>query len=521
MTIATASYAPGVRIEWPDTNAQQLDTGRTDVAGFLGLAERGPLHTAVKVESMRQFRTTFGNHIENGCLAYGVEGFFANGGRTCWVVRVADPDGAKPARLRVSLPGTSFLLEAVSPGKWGDAIEVQALWNPDGVAALQVSEGSRSQRIDLSRPNGAPPLLDGGERSLLGVAMTSLPELSPELLVRVLADLPSTGPAWTPAGARSVFLAGGEDGQTSLRAQHFSGGMHLNPPKRWGIETLERVDGIAMVAAPDLMLADFGEEQVGDVQIAILAHCLARHDRVALLDLPRKSVPEVLAIRAKLPQRSFGALYYPWIAVNDPLRGRGALRMLPPSAIVAGMVARCDRLRGVHKPPANELLEGVSRVSLRIDESAHAQLNEAGINAIRAVPGRGILVLGARTLDPDPSWRFLNVRRLFNMIEEALEEQMQWLTFEPNNPRLWKEVDRAVRGLLERLYRAGMLDGATSDDAYSVRCDGSTNPPSATDDGRVVCMIGIQPPHPAEFVVVRVGITRSGIDGEQKGGLDA
>lgn len=521
MTIATANHAPGVRIEWPDTNAQQLDTGRTDVAGFLGLAERGPLHTAVKVESMRQFRTSFGEHIEDGCLAYGVESYFANGGRTCWVVRVADPDGARPARLRVRLAGASFMLEAVSPGKWGDGVEVQALWSPAGVVALRASEGERSQRIELGAPSGAPKLLDaGGERSLLGVPTASLPELGPEFLVRVLPDQFSAGPAWTPSGAASAFLAGGADGRGKLLPHHFGGGAHLASPRRWGIETLELVDGIAVVAAPDLMLAGFATEQVREVQIAILAHCMARHDRVALLDLPQLPVPAALSLRKQLPESRFGALYYPWIAVNDPLRGRGALRMIPPSTAVAGVVARCDRLRGVHKPPANELLEGVSSVSLRIDEPAHAQLNEAGINAIRALPGRGVLVLGARSLDLDPSWRYLNVRRLFNMIEEALEEQMQWLTFEPNNPRLWKEVDRAVRGFLERLYRAGMLDGATSADAYSVRCDASTNPPSSTDEGKVLCLIGVQPPYPAEFVVVRVGLTRSGIDGEQKGGLD-
>lgn len=521
MNIATASQAPGVRIEWLDINAQQLDAGRTDVAGFLGLAERGPLHTAVKLESMRQFRTTFGGHIERGCLAYGVEGFFANGGRTCWVVRVADPAAGQAARLRVRLPGARFALEAISVGAWGNAIEVRAQWGPDGVAALLVTEQERTQRIELAAPNGAPLRPDGGgARAPLGAPAGGPPELSPYLLVRVRDEQDATGPAWEAAGAANASLAGGGDGLDTLRPQHFSGGARQEPPARWGIEALERVDGVAFVAAPDLMLAGFPEQLVREAQIAMLAHCMARHDRVALLDLPPVPLPVALAMRRALPATSFGALYYPWIAVADPLRGRGELRTMPPSALVAGMVARCDRLRGVHKPPANEALEGVSSLSLRIDDAAHAQLNEAGINAIRAVPGRGVLVLGARSLDRDPTWRHLNVRRLFNMIEEALEERMQWITFEPNNPRLWKEVERAARGFLERLHRAGMLDGATPADAYSVRCDASTNPPPGAHEGGVVCLIGIQPPYPAEFVVVRVGITRGGIETEQKGALD-
>jgi phage tail sheath protein FI len=175
----------------------------------------------------------------------------------------------------------------------------------------------------------------------------------------------------------------------------------------------------------------------------------------------------------------------------------------------------------VHKPPANEVLEGVFDVRQRIDDAAHGELNDRGVNAIRPIPGRGVLVLGARTLDPDIRWRYVNVRRLFAMIEEALDEQMQWVTFEPNNPRLWREIDRAVRGFLERLYRLGMLDGESSEKAYFVRCDDTTNPPYDTDVGRVRCVIGVQPPYPAEFVVVRIGVTRNGIEVQEKGAQDA
>lgn len=522
MALVSPLHAPGVQVEWLDANPQHLETGRTDVAGFLGVAERGPLHAPVKLESARQFHTSFGAHIERGCLAYAVEGFFANGGRTCWVVRVADPLTATAARLRVILPGASFVLEAFSPGAWGNGIVVETVWGPNGIVALTVTEQDRSQRIELARPDGPPaqqrPSTEG---TLLGVPASSLPELIPDLLVKVVADddtNPRTG--WYAAGVPRAALADGKNGLDVLRPHHFTGSPDDQPQASWGIDALNRIDGISFVAAPDLMLAGFGTDAVRDAQIAILGRCIARRDRIAILDLPLVDRPAALAYRGLLPHTSFGALYYPWIRVDDPLRIGGNLRTIPPSGQVAGMFARCDRLRGVHKPPANELLEGVWDLSERIDATAHAELNEEGVNAIRAVPGRGVLVLGARTLAPELEWRYVNVRRLFSMIEEALEEQMQWLTFEPNNPRLWREVDRAVRGFLERLYRAGMLDGASSADAYTVRCDESTNPPSGTDDGRVVCLIGIQPPYPAEFVIVRIGVTRSGIQGEQKGALD-
>jgi Bacteriophage tail sheath protein len=205
------------------------------------------------------------------------------------------------------------------------------------------------------------------------------------------------------------------------------------------------------------------------------------------------------------------ALYYPWLVVDDPLGLRGVVRSVPPSGHVAGMFARVDRTRGVHKPPANEALEGVYDTTIALDDATHGMLNDAGVNAIRTVPGRGVLVLGGRTLAPDITWRYVNVRRLFLMIEKTLDKEFQALVFEPNNPRLWRDIQRQVGNFLERLWGLGMLDGATAEDSYTVRCDETTNPPWETDQGRVICLVGIQPPYPAEFVIVRIGLSRDGV----------
>jgi phage tail sheath protein FI len=540
MPSLSAYRTPGVYVEWLDANAQRLDVGRTDVAGFLGIAERGPLHVATKIESTRQFLTTFGGATAQAYLAYAVEGFFSNGGRTCWVVRVADPDTAAPARIRVSHSGCApFVLEAASPGRWGDGIHVEAVWGRDRIVALTVTEQDRpAQLIDLDPATGLPIELDrvtgqtkpaaSAEKTLLGVLDSELPELTPQRQVNVRNDLSlplvSLGPQ-----LRKATLSGGADGVAGLRPKHFTG----DPTERhfWGVKALERVDGVSFVAAPDLLFkadpfapdVEFGGFDplvVRDAQMEILNSCMMRRDRVAILDLPRIDAGAALEYRGGFPATSFGALYHPWIVVSDPLQIRASVRVIPPSGHVAGMFARTDRARGVHKAPANEVLEGVFDLSEILDDAAHAGLNDGSVNAIRSVPGRGVRVLGARTLDPDVRWRYVNIRRLFAMIEEALDEQMQWLTFEPNNPRLWREIDRALRGFLDRLYGAGMLDGATPEDAYFVRCDESTNPPFATDEGRVTCEMGIQPPYPAEFVVVRIGVTRSGIQVEEKGAQD-
>jgi phage tail sheath protein FI len=238
---------------------------------------------------------------------------------------------------------------------------------------------------------------------------------------------------------------------------------------------------------------------------------------MVLLDLPPALTPAgAVAHAGLLTKLSTGAVYYPWILVDDPLRITGLVRAVPPSGHVAGMFARVDRHRGVHQPPANQPLEGARDVAFTLSAMAHGELNDAAVNAIRPIPGRGILVLGARTLDPAVVWRYVNVRRLFLMIEETLDEQLQWVVFEPNNPRLWREVQRVIGGFLERLYRMGMLDGATAEDAFTVRCDASTNPPWETDLGRITCVIGLQPPYPAEFVIVRLGLSRDGVEIEER-----
>jgi uncharacterized protein len=531
--MALTSYrTPGVYVEWLDVNPQYIEVGRTDVAGFVGLAERGPVQQPVKIESYRQFFTTFGERLRDGYLAYAVAGFFENGGRECWVVRVADPAAARPSRARLLVAGRPpFVLEATSPGTWGNDVVVEAVWGRDRVTHLTVrTPDARVQSIDLDQMDTTRPAGSDVFTNLLGVADAALPEFAAEDIVQTAADN-----TWIPLQelrpqVRSVRLEGGADGLATLTVDHFTA--HPEREGVWGIDRLDRVDGVSFVAVPDLMagqdvaggagaFAGFGRDQLRDAQQAVINSCMRRRDRMAILDMPPLGHDEIRRYATGWPQTSFAAFYHPWLVVSDPLRLRSDVRRIPPSGHVAGMYARTDRQRGVHKPPANQILEGVFDVRQQMDDATHGELNDSAVNAIRPIPGRGVLVLGARTLDPDIRWRYINVRRLFAMIEEALDEQMQWLTFEPNNPRLWRDIDRAMRGFLERLYRLGMLDGETSEKAYFVRCDETTNPPWDTDEGRVRCDVGLQPPFPAEFVVVRIGVTRSGIEIQEKGAQDA
>jgi hypothetical protein len=531
---------PGVRFEWLDP-PRAATTRRTDIAGFVGIAARGPLHQPRRVESWTQFTTTFGGHIPQGYLAYAVEGFFANGGRTCWVVRAADPATAAPATLELlgSLGLPVLRLGAVSPGTWGrDVVVTLARTGEDRFSlTVQTSDGSVELWRNLT--------MDTGDERYVVTLLND--ETTGSRLIRTedLA-LPGALPAVTPSERAANLrdgaarLAGGSDGLAALRPEHLTG-EHAPPDKTWGLAALEPIDEVAIVAVPDLMakprqeprrrsprprcdLVDappppppadetpvefppvLDEVAVAAVQAAVVRHCERLQDRVAVLD-PRgeDGTPTLVSAWRRQFDTSYAALYWPWLRCPDPLRLDGLLRPVPPSGHVAGVYARGDLEVGVHKPPANEPLEACSDVVTPSDDSTHGDLNHEGVNVIRAWNGLGIRVAGARTLATDPLVRYVNVRRLLNMIEEAIVEDSQFAVFEPNGPALWREVERVVRALLDLLWRQGALDGATADEAYTVTCDATTNTPEETDAGRLICLVGLQPPWPAEFVIVRIG----------------
>jgi phage tail sheath protein FI len=247
------------------------------------------------------------------------------------------------------------------------------------------------------------------------------------------------------------------------------------------------------------------DDEVQDLQQCLIAHCEELGDRVALLEPPRNTPTPADAVTWRGPLGSaHAALYHPWLRVRDPLDPDGHLASIPPAAAAAGVCARVDALIGVHAPPANQVVEGVLDVVGTVDDLDHGTLNDADVNVIRVQPGRGIRLLGARTVARDGEWRYLNVRRLLLAVEASIRQAARTAVFEPNGPALWKDVERGARGVLDQAWQRGMLAGATAAQAYDVRCDATTNPPEETAAGRLICLVGVQPPYPAEFVVVRV-----------------
>ena len=264
-----------------------------------------------------------------------------------------------------------------------------------------------------------------------------------------------------------------------------------------------------MVCVPDLMAAyEQGKldlEQVKAVQLAMIAHCELMGDRMAILDPPPGlNAQQIREWRVDVAgyDSKYAALYWPQVKVFDPLSGQN--RFMPPSGHVAGMWARSDGQRGVHKAPANEVLFGVIDLETRITRGEHDLLNPVAVNCIRSFPGRGIRVWGARTLSSDPAWRYINVRRLFNYVESSILAGTSWVVFEPNDTDLWGRVKRTISTFLYRVWLDGALFGTTAEQAYYVKCDDETNPSESIEAGQLVVEIGIAPVKPAEFVVFRL-----------------
>ena len=276
-----------------------------------------------------------------------------------------------------------------------------------------------------------------------------------------------------------------------------------------GLNALAEIDDIALVAAPDIVrMDDRGERKTATDEI--IGHCEQLRYRMAIVDPPpESSLSDVREFRSQF-DTTYAALYYPWMQIIDPTQrpdpgSAPATLMLPPSGFVAGIYARSDINRGVHKAPANEVVLGLTKFETAVNFGRQAVLNPEGINALRFFPGRSNRVWGARTMSSDPEWRYVNVRRLFIYLEHSIDKSTQWAVFEPNNERLWRNIRQSIEDFLLVVWRTGALMGTRAEDAFFVRCDRSTMSQNDLDNGRLICEIGVAPTYPAEFVIFRIG----------------
>jgi phage tail sheath protein FI len=306
-------------------------------------------------------------------------------------------------------------------------------------------------------------------------------------------------------------LAAGHDGD--MPSPDDLAGAEADPDvatkKATGLAALGEIDDIAIVALPD----GGTYNNLTDCQQAadrLITHAELLRYRIAVVDAPQaSSMTDVRNFRGRFDSE-YSALYHPWIEILDPLQrpAQGAppqRLLLPPSGFVTGIYARSDIQRGVFKAPANEVVRGLTQFEANINKRRQDVLNPEGINALRFFEGRGNRVWGARTMSSDPEWKYVNVRRLFIYLEHSIDKATQWAVFEPNNQALWGNIRQMVEDFLLVQWKSGALLGSKPEEAYFVRCDRTTMTQNDLDNGRLICLIGIAPTKPAEYVIFRIG----------------
>jgi uncharacterized protein len=534
--------SPGVYVEEVDRGPKPIEGVGTAMAAFVGFTEKAELAREVDgelvvenllnrpqlVTNWTQFVERFGGFVAGVNLPQSVYGYFSNGGSRCYVVSVrtfpkaettlvngqgkpaltvrARQAGVEGMKLRVRVGDLALPAPAPSGKKGGEGEEGEAPPAPENSGdhsfTLHVERETLSNGWkNLETVRGVKlqtAVLEGKKQTVLAFQNNKPPKFVVLELAETALDKAMPREQEQPLMIDKKLLE-------APTASDFRGDVS----ERKGVEGLEVLDDVTMLVVPDLMTTMPGEklnlDMVKAVQSMMIGHCERMGDRVAILDAPPDLSPqEVKKWRMDIAgfDSSYAAMYYPWIKVMDPTTEQ--MVNMPSSGHIAGLWARNDNTRGVHKAPANEVLQGAVGLAYQVTKGEQDTLNPIGVNCIRSFPGRGIRVWGARTLSSDPAWRYINVRRLFNYVEKSIEGGTQWVVFEPNNRKLWARVSRDVSAFLRMVWRDGALFGSAPSEAFYVKCDDELNPPESRDLGRLVIEIGLAPVKPAEFVIFRI-----------------
>lgn len=556
--------SPGVYVEEFESGGKPMEGVGTSTAGFVGLAARGPVGgVPVLVTNFSDFKRTYGDYLSESefgdyrFLAYSVEHFFLNGGARAFISRCVPAD-SKISSGNIPSDVTVISFSAENPGKWGDDINI--IISPASKSKTQILElidGSKYKvKKSVGFEAGDVVALDGvGEKvynkviksqdnviefetafedncidtnlvpvitvstcefnleakyndidefySDLSFNVTStgyiLNKLSKSSLINAkIASIPQGDPFTALAGDKAlctVELKGGSNGSKSAVTPDVFMGSDSGPGKRTGIQAFLDNDNVSIMAVPGIVDPN--------VQLTLVAHCENLASRFAVLDMPMDlSKTDEIITHRNIIDSTYAAMYHPWLTVFDPLDKKNI--NIPPSGSVLGIYARSDNTKGVHKAPANEVVRGCTGLSVPFNKGEQDILNPKGVNLIRSFPGQGIRIWGARTTTSNPSWKYINVRRLFIFLEESIKANTSWVVFEPNDEKLWSRVKRTIDGFLRTTWREGALAGSSESEAFYCDIGRTTMSQDDIDNGRLICVIGVAPVKPAEFVIFRI-----------------
>jgi uncharacterized protein len=533
VSVAASYGAPGVYIEEQPSGSMPIEGVGTAVAAFVGFTEKYDVDegdptdpTGVKpqlVTSWPQYERVYGGFVAGAMLPHAVRGFFENGGSACYIVRIPGGNGAAPdGRGRLTLPAAgrqdvgSFEVSALEPGA---RLEVEVV--PPSGDGSGGGDGGQDYTLRVYQDGTLREEIGGVQ--FTGKAPRTVEKTVNDRSKYVRVELPTAQgvPLAERAPAAGRYAV---ESPAPLPTDVTPADLEGSVAERTGYQGLAIADNVTMVAIPDLITVatrddgSLDEETFLAVQQQLVDWCEGSRTRMAILDTPPGlNATRALEWRGRLARDSaFAALYYPNLVVANPLARPGATNgerflTVPGSGHVAGVWARTDAARGVWKAPANEAVRGITRLETEVTSGEQDLLNPDGVNCIRSFGSYGTKIWGARTLaKTDPSWRYVNVRRLFNYVEESIRRGTQWAVFEPNDRDLWERVKRNINSFLRGLWMQGALVGTTADQAFFVICDQSNNPTSSVDEGKLIVEVGIAPVKPAEFVIFRVSQWQGG-----------
>lgn len=491
---------PGVYAEEVLNLSQALTAPGMSATAFIGANNRGPVIPTL-IQSWSEYLAQFGGFSAGApALPYAVHQYFSNGGRVAWVTRVAGPASTASTRTLNDTTTTvpTLKLDAANPGTWGQGIYIEVTAGATGRFNLTVYFGGNTadkiveRWTDLSMDNADPryaiALINSITSGSLYVKATDMNSVTaaPGDNPAVVAPIALTGPASDPVATGTELAA------AIALLDTVEGPLTINMP---GVTTLAGADNLAVLTG------------------TLLPYCSGRGDCFAVVDPDQNLTPANAVTAAGGLSSAYAALYYPWIYVADPgSSAPGAMRKIAPGGSVAGQFARTDTLRGIHKAPAgmDTRLAGVVGVETKLTNTNLDDLNTGLVNAIRQIPGAGIVIMGARTLRNTAADRYVPTRRTLNYIRKALLDGTRWAVFEPNDSTLWGGLSTNIQAFLLSMWQRKALRGNSSAEAFYVKCDASNNTEQSIQSGQVNIEVGVALQFPAEFVVIRIGQWQGG-----------
>lgn len=478
----TSAALPGVSLTFVPRGSEE-EPLRTDVAAFLGRARRGPVDAPVRVESWNDVLGAFGPPDGSSATPYALRGFFENGGRTAWVLRVSGPADTAGADWTVGELRHRFV--ATSPGTWANGGRVSVRYQASSVA------GPPTVTVRVRIPGEPAEIFAGLPPAEL------VDRLTASRLVRLVLDGPDAIPPGGPITMSwEAVLAGGTDAEPGPAEYSHAVRAQAEMPEP------------ALVALPDL-----GTDLAGDDHTELVLELLRTSapllDRLVALDVPadQSTVDDVVDWMRMLTSFGDNALLSAAAVYHPPLRapelaGAG-LRTVPASGHVLGLVARLDGERGAASTPANATLLDAVDLDIEYPEPQQVRLFESSVDLVRCMRGRGLVVWGGRTLSGDPRTRYIAHRRQLHLLVRAIRRVAGPLVFDVNGPELRLTLVRAITSVLLEAFRTGALAGARPEQAFRVVCDETNNPPEQ-DPGMLVCEVDVAPAVPMEFIRLRL-----------------